>query len=284
MILVVGANGFLGQRVGHALLASGYSCLKASHQEKTELHIDLRLPMNLPDLPDGITHAVILSSVTSFDECFQNPEQTSAFNVTHTIQLIDQLVGQGITPVFISTDAVFDGAKGNYSETDVAEPETIYGKQKRAVEKHLEDNVPERLIIRFGKLYSLAEDDASPVRSLVEKLTTGDPVLAATDQFLAPTLAEEAAAGIVELIHREAVGTFHISPPADGIFSRYAMACEIASVTGANSALISPCSIADFDFHEPRPSDCTLNGSKFERLFGIQLTPFSQVAPGLAGP
>lgn len=280
MILVVGAHGFLGRRVVRALSDAGTACLSASHSGGADLQIDLSRPVEKLALPGSITHGVVLSSITALDECFQDPGRTSQFNVTHTIQLIEHLVAQGVVPVFISSDVVFDGARGNYREQDEATPTTKYGEQKRAVEAFLEQEVPNHVIVRLGKLYTLADDDNSPVSGLVRSLGNAEAVRAATDQLLTPTLAEEASSGIVELIKLKGQGAYHLTP-VEGAVTRFEMAVMVADAIGADRSHVSACSIHDFEFAEPRPVNCTLNGEKFRDFTGMLLTPFGDVVKSM---
>jgi dTDP-4-dehydrorhamnose reductase len=281
VILIVGAGGFLGKYVVNATGLANRSCLKASRSGPSDLEVDLAAPVSeLPSLP-GVSHGIILASITSFDTCFRDPVRTRDFNVHHTIQLVEKMAQQGVRPVFISSDVVFDGNSGDYTEEDTAEPLTEYGKQKRAVEKHITDYHPGGLIIRFGKLYSLEGDDTSPVRKIREDLIKGKAVQAATDQYLSPVLVNEAAEGILKLIGMEAQGVFHLSPGPNGVITRHDMASMIAASIGADPSLVAACHIADFDFDEPRPKNSTLNGNKFRELSGMHLTPFCDAIKNL---
>ena len=281
MILLVGAGGFLGRRMTLALPKFGQDGLRASHGNDADLRIDLSHPISTLELPNSVSHGVILSSITSIDACFQDPERTTAFNVTHTVQLIEHLIAQDITPVFVSSDVVFDGVRGDYREDETPAPTTRYGEQKRGVETFLEQNAPRHLIVRLGKLYTLAKDDTSPVSGLVRSLGRGDSVQAATDQYLTPTLAEEVADGILKLIALDAQGVFHLTPTENGALTRYEMALTVAKAIGAAPELVRPCSIHDFDFPEARPTNSTLNGEKFQAVSGVRLTPFSEAAKDL---
>jgi len=281
MILLVGAQGFLGRRLVKALEDEGLEHLDASHGAGADVQIDLNMPVTALDLPRNISHAVILSSITSVDECLKNPQRTEAFNVTHTCQLITALTAQNIVPVFISSDLVFEGRRGNYSEREQTEPGTAYGKQKRAVEEAIKQTSTQHLIVRLGKLYTLEKDDNSPVSGLVKSLRQGEAVKAAIDQFLTPTVAEEVAQGIVQLIHMNAQGAFHLTPTQNGAVTRYEMAVAVADAIGADPALITKCSIDDFSFAEPRPKNSTLNGDKFQAFTNMRLTPFIEMAKHL---
>ena len=282
MILLVGAGGFLGRRMTQALKNVGQDALRASHGNDADLRIDLSQPISTLELPNSVSHGVILSSITSIDACFQDPERTTAFNVTHTIQLIEHLIAQDITPVFVSSDVVFDGMRGDYREEEMPAPNTQYGKHKRDVELFLEQNAPHHLIVRLGKLYTLAKDDTSPISGLVRSLSRGESVQAATDQYLTPTLAEEVADGILKLIALDAQGVFHLTPTENGALTRFEMALKVAKTLGVAPELVHPCSIHDFDFLEARPTNSTLNGEKFQAVSAMRLTPFCEAAKDLA--
>ena len=277
MILVVGAGGFLGQRVVKALDDAGVHHVDASHGAGADLHIDLSQPFKPLAIPSGVTHGVVMSSITSVDECFLDPHHTTQFNVTHTIELMKAMLAQHIIPVFVSSDLVFGGVSGNYTPMDEAVPTTTYGKQKRAVEVFLEQNAEHYIIVRLGKLYTLANDDHSPVSGLVQALQNGDTVHAATDQYLTPTLAEDVAQGLVTLILKNGQGIFHLTPTENGSLTRYEMAISVADAIGADRSLVRKCSIDDFTFAEPRPKNSTLNGEKFLFFSGVRLTPFGEV-------
>ncbi|MDH5750124.1 MAG: sugar nucleotide-binding protein, partial [Rhodospirillales bacterium] len=219
MNLVVGSGGFLGRRFAESLRHRQGGVIAASHQEKSDLHLDLREdPKNL-DIPRGIRYALMLSSVTSVDDCFNEPERTHTLNVVNTIKLATRFQECGVVPVFFSSDLVFRGDKGNYIEEDDTEPLTEYGKQKKIVEDMLVAEIPESIIIRLGKVYTLEDDDTSPVHGLIESLSCGKRVRAATDQVLTPTLAGEIVDSVIDLMSRGARGIYHLSPGRQGMVS-----------------------------------------------------------------
>jgi len=281
MILVVGAGGFLGKRFVNALRISEKKCITASHRPGEDLVIDLSQKIIDLDVAKEITHALILSSLTSIDNCHMDPTGTFAVNVANTINLIDNLVERGILPIFFSTDLVFKGERGNYQESDLTAPTTEFGRQKKAVEDHLLRNIGESLIVRLGKVFSLADDDTSPIRGLVRSLNSGEAVRAATDQKLTLSLAEEIVLGVLRLIDLQQTGIFHLVPAPNRALSRYELAVEDAYAIGAPLQLICACSIHEFEFAEPRPLDCTMNGNKFKSITSMAFTPFQSMAPQL---
>src|SRR5262249_35706274 len=85
----------------------------------------------------GYEYAVIAAAVTGLARCEQDPAYTRARNVDGTLELARQLSGEGVVPVFFSTDLVFDGRVGHYADEAPANPLNEYGAQKAEGEQRL---------------------------------------------------------------------------------------------------------------------------------------------------
>src|SRR3990167_1636167 len=83
--------------------------------------------------------ALILSSISKIATCEKKNKETYNINVAATLNLARQLSDMDIKPIFFSSDVVFDGKKGNYSEIDIKNPLNAYGKQKSEVEDKIAD-------------------------------------------------------------------------------------------------------------------------------------------------
>ena len=78
-----------------------------------------------------------------------------------TLELARQLAGEGVVPVFFSTDQVFDGRDGRYVDEAPANPLNEYGAQKAEVERRLPEVCGGRcLVVRLGKVFGLARATA----------------------------------------------------------------------------------------------------------------------------
>jgi dTDP-4-dehydrorhamnose reductase len=93
------------------------------------LPIDLTKPQDVAAAfrrsnPDVIIHTAALARL---DECFRNPSVAEAINVQATRHLVQLARKTGTRFVYVSTDLVFDGEKGNYSESDHPSPISVYG-------------------------------------------------------------------------------------------------------------------------------------------------------------
>ena len=145
-ILVTGANGFLGYYLVQQLLQNdlevistgkGPCRLPFTHQNFTYTEMDFTDPFAVHDVfekyqPGGIVHTGAMSKP---DECELNQWQAYITNVEGTITLLNNAAGYKSLFVFISTDFVFDGVKGNYAETDIPGPVNFYGKTKLEAEE-----------------------------------------------------------------------------------------------------------------------------------------------------
>jgi len=278
MLLIVGSNGLLGRYAAAYFSLSDDGVVLASHQPGADLHIDLRMPSTdlVPTLPAGITHALICSSVTDVDACRQDPEGTGLLNVTNTISLIESLVQAEIQPIFCSSDLVFQGDRGSYREDDDRSPTTEYGRQKKEVEDFLLQQPAPFLIIRMSKLYTLESDDPSPIGQMIGSLNEGKSIRCATDQIICPTWVGDIPPALGALLQGNATGFYHVSAPVR--YTRFSLGMRVAEPISLGH-LVERCSIRDFDFAEPRPTDNSLDMTKFLNETGFTFSDLEENLP-----
>src|ERR1017187_9382520 len=94
------------------------------------------------DQPPLVIHC---AAITVLSDAQRNPVLARRVNVEAT-KFLAELAAE-IPFAFFSTDLVFDGRKGNYSETDAPNPLHLYGETKLAAEKFSLEN-PRHLVIR----------------------------------------------------------------------------------------------------------------------------------------
>lgn len=262
MFLIVGSNGFLGRHAVAHFAAAGERVISASHLSGADIQLDLESPIgdSIESLPSGITHALICSGLTNMDQCRREPSKTNLFNVIHIIDLLRALLNRDVLPIFCSSDMVFKGDNGDYTEDDPRHPVTEYGCQKKAVEDYLLQQSQPFLIIRMSKLYSTEPDDPSPIGQMIGALGEGNSIRCAEDQVICPTWVGDIPPAVALLVQANATGVYHTAAPQR--YTRYKLGMHIANRVGLEH-LVQRCSIRDFAFAEPRPTDNSLNVSKF---------------------
>tara|TARA_R110000772_G_scaffold73216_6_gene159874 strand:+ start:14651 stop:15520 length:870 start_codon:yes stop_codon:yes gene_type:complete len=277
-LLIIGAGGFLGRAVLRFRNGRGEATAAASHQPGMDYTIDLSQPggWDLPDSGAGIDAAFICSAVSSLDRCREDWAATHRFNVENTITLIDRLADLGIRPVFCSSDQVFRGDRGGYTERDTPDPQTAYGRQKQAVERHILDCHPAGVVMRMGKLFGPPAEDTSPIRQTIETLAMGQEVRAASDMWLTLTHVDDIAAAVSALLASRASGPWHVVAP--GPLTRFDLAAQIAAAMGRVD-LVREIRVADLALAEPRPPNTVLDGAKFHRACSLPFRDWPEELP-----
>lgn len=243
-IAITGATGLFGYGLGrvfseaHEVAALGRADADLTRGEEAEA----RLAALGPEL---ILHAAAIADV---DLCEENPELAWLVNVegTRHVARAARKIGAGL--VYISTDAVFDGAKrAPYLETDPVCPLSEYGRTKVAAESIVRE-LAEHWIIRVSVLFGPGKTNF--VEKALRRIAAGEPAVAASDQLGAATYTLDAARAIRALVERGARGTFHVTN--QGQCTREELAREAARLAGLDPGLVVGKTIAEMGRPGPR--------------------------------
>jgi dTDP-4-dehydrorhamnose reductase len=226
----------------------------------------------------GITHAFILFGETRIDECARDPSGTGRLNVDSTLQVVEDLAGRGIVPIFASSDAVFSGARGNYSEDDPPSPVLTYGRQKLAVEEHIARISEPSLILRIAKVIGLYRHQGDILDGWLRRAEVGQRIVCAEDQVLSPVAIDDVVTALELSAGRGLTGLYHLSGPqrvtrAD-LLKRLLHAAESRLVL---RPVIEYCRLRDIAALEPRPLDCSMSGVRLARNLAMDFQQIDQI-------
>ena len=175
--------------------------------------------------------------------------------------------------IHISTDYVFDGTKNMpYSENDLTNPISVYGKSKLDGEKHVLTENPDALIIRTAWLYS--EYGKNFALSMLKLAATKDCLNIVYDQVGTPTYAGDLAFAILEICKKFlsekfwAAGIYHYSNL--GVCSWYDFTKAIFKIAELKTS-VNPILSCDFPTKAKRPTFSVLNKSKIINTFCINI-------------
>ena len=218
--------------------------------------------------PQLIIHCAAITVVT---EAQKNPELARRVNVGIT-QFLAELAAD-IPLVFFSTDLVFDGRQGNYSETDATNPLTIYGETKVAAEDIVLKN-PRHLVVRTS---INAGPSPSGNRAFDEQLrramqSAGQGMKLFTDEFRCPVPAAETARAVWELVEKNCAGIYHVAGAEK--LSRLEIGKLLIPRWPEIQTEIQSGSAKDFP-GPPRALDTTLDISKVQKVLSRPLPKFS---------
>ncbi|MFH1850132.1 MAG: SDR family oxidoreductase [archaeon] len=277
-VAVIGASGNLGNCIASEF-SKGHSVVGTYHKSRQAglLQLDITdrkavmafIGMKRPRL---VIHA---DGITDVNHCDAKPEHAESVNVDGTANLIEACKLTGSKLIYVSTDFVFDGKKGGYSEEDAPHPVNVYGRTKLDSEKLIIGSGLDYLIARTAVLYG-AYADPKFVRFVIEKLKKNEKISIVTDHIRTPTLVDDVASALVRL--RTRTGLFHVAGPVS--YSMHEMACIIAGTFGFDRSLIYSIESSALTEAAPKPKDTSLNTGKIRQL-GIRMRDFESGLKGL---
>lgn len=241
-ILITGASGYVGSNLRKYLKAKEYNVYGLTSKEAQEEKIyrmDITNPQNLFNIlndikPDIIIHTAALSSL---NECEKNPELAMKINVETTRNLIDAIrnINADIKFVFMSSDYVFDGERGNYKEDDEVNPQTFYGKTKMLSENDIKKYLENYIICRTASIYGRGGNFFDLVLGSLEQ---NNSIEVLDNVFYTPTYIDYLLDSLRELIEIDYKGVIHVA--GSERLSRYDFALKMAEVLGKDKAIIRP--------------------------------------------
>jgi dTDP-4-dehydrorhamnose reductase len=262
-ILVVGSNGLLGQKMAELLLRGSPHTVLLSSVENVPVAEYGSVPYRQLDItskkevrgtfaewkPDIVVNC---AAMTNVDACESERELAWKINVSGVENLIDGARVQSATIVHLSTDYIFDGRSGPYTEQDRPNPLGYYGKSKLASENALRASGVPFLIARTMVLYgSGVAVRPNFVLWLIESLEQGTAVRIVDDQYGNPTFVDDLAYGLLRAIELERTGIYHLA--GREIVSRYEFALRIAGVFNLDTSLIASLKTSQLQQPAPRP-------------------------------
>lgn len=281
-VLLLGASGLLGAALAQALGARVAARTYLSRAIEGGVRFDARssplsgLVGGLRQRPDA---AVILLGVTRIDDCACDPAGTAQTNVEGVIRVARELSAMGIAPLFVSSDAVFDGGRSYWTEDDEPRPILAYGRQKLEAERFMASLKAPWIIVRPPKLLSPTPDERCMLTDWVHRLGGSKPIECATDQYFTPAAAPDAAQAIIALLEQGAQGLYHVCGP-ERLSRRTLLQAVVDEYRNFAEPLaeIVECSLRDIKVAEPRPLDASMRSARIQSLNLPRMRAASDVA------
>jgi len=220
------------------------------------------------DKPQLIIHC---AAITRAADAEKNPALTRRVNVEAT-RLLAELAAESQF-VFFSTDLVFDGRKGNYAETDEANPLHVYGETKRAAEQVVLKN-PGHLVVRTSLNAGISRAGNRSFNEQMRLALQAEPGMTLfMDEFRCPIPAVETARAVWELANRNCAGLFHVAGAEK--LSRWQIGQLLVQRRPELAARIKPGSARDFA-GPPRALDTSLDIAKVQEVLLRPLPGFGK--------
>lgn len=285
-LVITGGSGFVAGSILRQI-PEGIETYALSRQDKPDdlpenIHW-IKMPNNdknewskkvLQIKPDAIIHT---SAMADIDECEKQPERAWEVNVELTRVLLKSAEDISCRFIFCSTDTVFDGTKGMYTEEDKPGPLNHYARTKVQAEQDTLQTKTSTVIARLSLVmgFSVLGVGNSFLARMEKRIHEGQPVPMPEDEYRTPIDVITAGRALIELVQIPFEGIIHLA--GNERCSRYEMAKKIAREMNWDETLIQPHVITN-SLRAPRPKDVSLDNTLAK---SILKTPFLDVSDGI---
>jgi dTDP-4-dehydrorhamnose reductase len=267
-LLVTGASGLLGSKV--------VTCAKRRYaviplHNTHPLHPNsLRLDVtNLSEVlnlfkklnPQIVVHT---ASETNVDKCETQRELAWKVNVEGARNVAVACNKSGARLIYISTDYVFSGQKGDYDEQDEPSPVNYYGFTKLEGESQVRQHCKNYIIMRTSVIYGWHAWKQNFATWIINSLEQNKEIAVVENHYNTPTLADNLAELTIEALQKHLKGLYHAS--GSQRISRFSFAKQIAKTFSLEEDLIKPIRMSQVEaWIAKRPRDSSLNVEKIKR-------------------
>lgn len=271
--LVLGANGYIGSYIYWQLKKDGFNVIGTSRRIGANdqlLLFDIQ-KNTIDSVTAGVKGdkktAIICIAESNIDKCYEKYDYAYQINVVETKKLIDSLAEKGFQIVFFSSDSVFDGVNGCYTEESPTNPINKYGMMKAEMEQYLLENLPQVCIMRISKVVSALRWKQNVFAEWENKINDGKircisgnrlSFVSVYDIYQACRLAAE----------KNLRGLYNVV--GDQTYSRAELARKFYKKIGAEKIEVCECDVSEFAFKDSRPLDLSMSNQKFRDMTAYQ--------------
>ncbi len=271
--LVIGASGLVGGALLRALEQAGIEAVGTyqSHPLPQGCRLDVRDRQALHGCVEAIRPTVVLWAVNTpggVDRCEAHPAEATALHLEGVRHLADSAIRHGTKVVYYSTDYLFDGRQGPYTELDEPCPINVYGQAKWQAERLITAQVPDHLILRTTAVFGWDQRSKNFAMQVWERLQAGRPLRAPDDEWCSPTLADYLAEVTVRLVQSGAHGVWHVA--GKDRLPRAELGRLLARALALDPDLILSVPTAELGPRAPRPLQGGLTTEKLRSFLGTE--------------
>jgi dTDP-4-dehydrorhamnose reductase len=268
-ILLTGASGLLGSYCLPLLKTEYKDVFVTHHKEVPEADRERIITVDLTDSKNFLLQLerlrpdiiINLAAFTDVDECERNKDLALAMNRDVVNTIVSYIKNEPkCFLLHMSTDYVFDGASGNYSESCNTNPINWYGSTKLGGEMEIIDTLTGNdkwCIVRTSTPFGLHHTKKSFPMFVIEELSNRKSIRVLEDQYTSPTYCLELCGTLLEILQKEMGGLIHVAGKSKP--SRYEQAIKIAEVFELDRHLVIPASMNEMNWIAKRPHNSTLN-------------------------
>lgn len=267
-ILLTGSTGYLGTALLNSIPISRpdwdlhitlFSIVPSDDMQNAH-HLDLRDPESVKRVmgkvrPDIILHTGALNQSNDTQDLYETNARGSGY-------LAEEAAKLGSRLVHLSSDVIFDGRRGKYTEDDTPNPITPYAVSKADAEKNVLASGANAVLVRTSLIYGFR-----PLDPRTRSVLRGEMRQLYTDELRCPVWVKNLSKAVVELAEMDYQGVLNVAGPQP--LSRYEFGVKLMDALGGNTSQLVAAQSASGA--EVRPRDCTLDISRAQRLLKTKL-------------
>ncbi len=222
---------------------------------------------------DGVT-AIVCIAESNIDRCLERYSDAYLVNVTRTKELIHALSVEGFRVIFFSSDNVFDGRQGNYTEESKRDPVNKYGMMKKEMEDYLLSHEPEVCILRIPKVVSALRTRQNVFSEWTEGIKAGS-IRCIKGNRLSFVSMEDICRACRIVAETGMKGLYQIA--GDRAYSRAELARMFYRQMNVDTVEILEWDVEEFPFKDKRALDVSMSNARFRRETGYRFEPMESV-------
>lgn len=267
-VIIVGGTGIVAnsfcQHLGHK-----FKILKThfKNPKKNSIFFDVKKD-SIDRIIDKYKPEVIIyaAGISNHDYCVKNKRESRLTNVLGNKKQISKIIKKNIKIILLSTQLVYSGNKGAYTEKDKPDPTLEYSKQKLELEKYIINNTKNYLILRLSKIIGLSENKKDPINYFLNDLNSKPKINLAVDQVSNYLFVEDFNKILDEAITKNICGIFNVGGSKST--SRYDFFQDfLKKFQPSDIKKIKKCKINELGFYEKQPKNTSFKLSKLNKFF-----------------
>jgi dTDP-4-dehydrorhamnose reductase len=273
-LLVTGAAGLLGQAVLREARARGFQVIGSC--SRTNCFIDGE-PLFAADLnrqgcgseliaahrPASVIHC---AAATDVDWCEENPGSATRINVEASGELAEAAANIGAFFLYVSTDAVYEGDHGNYSETDPVGPVNVYARTKLLGEDRVRQSGGDVAIVRTTVYGWRGREKRTLSEWILDRLESGGSVPGFSDVVFTPMLSADLSEVLLTTAERRLCGLWNVA--GSEACSKFEFARRLAEKAGYSPDRVEPVRLDEGSLKARRPRNTSLRSERITAALG----------------
>lgn len=290
-LLVTGCNGFVAGGViaqagpGWEVHGAGRGRLRATAGKLRYHQVDLLQSQEVErifqeNLFDSVIHTAAIANI---DYCEKHKGEAVENNVNVTENITQLCEKFDVKFVYCSTDNVFDGQAGRYSEEDAPNPINHYGVTKVLAEQIVQSASMQWVVARLSLVVGLPVGGRgnSYLSGLIQRLENGENDFSPENEIRTPIDVKSLSRALIELAENDFSGIVHLA--GNSRVNRYEMARRIARTLRLRSEFIISTDSNAIAGRAPRPDDVSLDNSTARRELATPMLDLEEALAGILG-